>query len=98
MAKIGAMPALGVIKGFRGVLDFYWWKGIACVRTWPHTPYAHRSPASLASAELFGQISNGYALLPGNLKDLYTQNATGSPRTGRDVYMSATLGGLHVRS
>lgn len=92
------MPALGVIKGLQGVLDFYWWKGIACVRSWPHIPYANRTPASLASAKLFGEISHAYALLPGNLRALYAQNAEGSPRTGRDVYMSATLGGLHVRS
>lgn len=98
MAKISHMPALGVIQGLRGVLDFYYWKGIVCVRSWPRISYANRTPASLASAQLFGQISRGYALLPGNLKDLYAQNAQGSPRTGRDVYMSATLGRLHVRS
>jgi len=98
MAKIHALPALGVIKGLRGVLDFYYWKGIPCVRSWPRIPMANRTPASMASAHLFGEISRAYALLPGNLKALYAQNAQGSPRTGRDVYMSATLGGLHVRS
>lgn len=92
------MPALGVIKGLQGVLDFYWWKGIACVRSWPHIPYANRTPASLASAKTFGEISRAYALVAPDVKALYRQNAKGSPRTGRDVYMAATHGRLHVRS
>lgn len=98
MARIHALPALGVIKGLRGVLDFYYWKGIPCVRSWPRIPFASRTPASLASAKLFGEISAAYALLPGNLRALYAENAEGSPRTGRDVYMAATHGHLHVRS
>ncbi len=35
MAKISKVPNLKIIRKFRGILDFYEWKGIPCVRGWP---------------------------------------------------------------
>lgn len=98
MPVIKALPSPKVIRGLRGILDFYCWKGLNCVRTWPHIPPAHRTPASLASAATFGAIIKGYAQLGGRPKSLFAADAADQPRTGRDIYISATLGHLHKRS
>lgn len=95
MPVIKALPSPKVIKGLRGVLDFYCWKGLNCVRSWPHIAKANRSPASMESAALFGLIVQGYSLLGGALKTLFIEDAADQPRTGRDLYISAVLGHLH---
>ncbi|GAI78615.1 unnamed protein product, partial [marine sediment metagenome] len=30
MARLTALPSLDIIHGFRGILDFYLWKGLPC--------------------------------------------------------------------
>lgn len=98
MPVLDALPSLDVINTLKGTLDFYYWKGLAVVRSWPHIPMSSRTPASLASAQLFGQIVQGWALTGGQVKNWYTQAAADQPRTGRDLYVSGVLGGLHSRS
>lgn len=98
MAKLRALPSLEVIGILRGKLDYYYWKGIPCVRKWPFIPMSSRTPASLASAQLFGQIVQGWALVGGEVKTLYIEAAADQPRTGRDLYVSGVLGHLHERA
>lgn len=95
MPVIKALPSPEIIRGLRGILDFYVWKGLNCVRKWPHIPPASRTPASMASAATFGAIVKGYSLLGGALKTLFARDAADQDRTGRDLYMSAVLGHLH---
>ena len=95
MPKIDHLPALEVIRGLRGILDFYYWKGVPCVRKWPVIPKSHRSPKAVASAAIFGAIIQGFALVGSTLKTLYEQDAAAQPRTARDIFISATLGHLH---
>ena len=97
MAKIDALPSLEIISTLKGTLDFYYWKGIPCVRKWPVIPMSSRTPASLASAQLFGEIVQGWALTGGEVKALYQEAAADQPRTGRDLYVSGVLGHLHER-
>ncbi|GAH92479.1 unnamed protein product, partial [marine sediment metagenome] len=42
-----------IIKGFKGTLDFYVWKGITCVRSWPRSPGRKRAPAVQAQWPAF---------------------------------------------
>jgi len=98
VARINALPSLEIIKTLKGTLDFYYWKGIPCVRKWPVIPPSSRTPASLASAQLFGEIIQSWALTGGEVKTLYTQDAADQPRTGRDIFMSGVYGHLHERS
>lgn len=98
MAKLKALPSLEVIKTLKGTLDYYYWKGIPCVRSWPHIPMSSRTPASLASAQIFGQIASAWGVTGDEIKALYNQDAADQPRTGRDIYMSAAHGHLHEAS
>lgn len=95
MPRLNRLPALEVIRGLKGVLDFYYWKGIPCVRKWPRTPPSHRTAKSLAAAALFGAVVHAYALVGGAVKALFDQDAADQPRTGRDLYVSAVFGHLH---
>ncbi len=95
MPRLDNLPALEVIRGLKGVLDFYYWRGIPCVRKWPHKPNSHRTQAEIASAALFGAVIQGYSLLGAALKLLFEEDAADQPRTARDIYVSAVLGHLH---
>lgn len=98
MAKINALPSLEVINTLKGTLDYYYWKGIPCVRKWPVIPRSSRTQASLDSAHLFGVIVQGWALVGATAKALYIEAAADQPRTGRDLYVSGVLGGQHEAS
>lgn len=98
MARIKALPGLEVIRGFKGVIDFYLWKGLPCARKWPHTPRSHLTAATLASAQLFGEIALAYNQLANEVLAAFQEDAADQPRTARDIFMSATLGHLHERT
>ena len=98
MARINALPHQTIIKGFKGTLDFYYWKGVPCVRKWPVIPMSSRSPASLAQAQIFGQIVSAWSLVGGVPKDWYNLAAADQPRTGRDLYVTGVFGHLHEHS
>ena len=98
MARLNALPSLDVIKTLKGTLDYYYWKGIPCVRKWPVIPMSSRTAASMASAQLFGEIIQGWALTCAEEKAAYAEAAADQPRTARDLYVSGVLGHLHERS
>ncbi|MBA7585328.1 hypothetical protein ES708_27303 [subsurface metagenome] len=95
MARLTALPSLDIIHGFQGVLDFYLWKGLPCVRSWPRITKAQQTEGTIAAAAIFGEISAAYRLLaPLELTALQEQ-AKDQPRTARDLYISAAYGHLH---
>ena len=64
MAIIKVMPGEAIISGFRGVLDYYYYCGLAVVRKWPASPGHKRSPeveagwsAFTAASRLWTQLS-----------------------------------------
>jgi len=96
--RLPILPALELIRGFKGVLDYYYWKGIPCARKWPRIPKSHRTQASLESAHLFGTIVASWALVGAVVKELYATEAKTQPRSARDLYVSGVLGRLHEAS
>ncbi|GAH98539.1 unnamed protein product, partial [marine sediment metagenome] len=50
MARIDVLPSIEIIRGFRGILDFYVRRGTPCVRAWPRYRPAKQTAASLATA------------------------------------------------
>jgi len=95
MPRLDSLPSLSIIHGFRGVVDFYLWKGLPVARLWPRNPKSHHSPATIAAAALFGDISKLYALVGGAAIDAYVEDAADQTRTPRDIYMAAKFGNLH---
>jgi len=98
MARLTALPSIDIIQGFKGVLDFYLWKGLPCVRKWPYTPPSKRTAGTKSAASLFGEILKSYRLTADTVLEAYQEMAKGAPRTPRDIYVSGTLGHLHERT
>lgn len=98
MARLTALPSLEIIRGFKGKIDFYLWKGLPCARAWPRYRQENTTPASKAAAALFGDILRGYGLICTEARNWFIEDAKDQPRTPRDLYVSAVLGHLHERS
>ncbi len=98
MARLDALPSIDIIRGFKGTLDFYLWKGLPCVRAWPRYRPASQTEASRAAAATFGLILQSYRLIAQTVSEAYQEMAQGIPRTPRDIYVSGILGHLHERT
>lgn len=96
MAKIGKLPGMTVIKGFRGVLDYYVWKGIACVRRWPRSPGHRRAPAVEAQWSAFTEASKLWVTLSPEVQDAYNRMAVGTHMSGRDIQVKSYITNLSI--
>jgi len=93
MAKIGKMPGLAVINGFKGVVDFYTWKGIAVARAWPRSPGSNRAIAVQAQWPAFSWAAKNWTNLPSYIQDAYNRMAQGTNLTGRDIFLKSYING-----
>jgi len=98
MARLTALPSIDIVRRLAGVLDFYMWKGLPCVRAWPRYRPARQTAGSKASAALFGAIVKGYNLLGQGPLEAFRADAADHSRSARDIYVSAVLGHLHEQT
>jgi len=96
MAKITKLPGIAVIKGFRGTLDFYVWRGIACVRKWPRSPGHDRAPAVQAQWPAFSEATKLWSQLSPEVQDAYNRMAAGTHLSGRDLSVKLYLSNLSI--
>jgi len=94
MAKLTALPHQSIIDGFKGTLDFYVWRGIPCVRSWPRKPLLPRSPAVQRTAAVFGYLATFFTDTPANIRDRASAIGDGTSWTWRDVRYRAAYGNL----
>jgi hypothetical protein len=93
MAKIGAMPSMAIIDGFRGVIDYYERDGVACVRSWPRWKLTKRAPAVEAQTLKFAYANAAALALPAYVIATWQFLAKQSNLTWRDWLVRAYLGG-----
>lgn len=98
MARIDVLPSIEIIRGLKGILDFYVWRGLPCVRAWPRYRPAKQTAASLAAALVFGAIVKSYSLLGDIPLEAYREDALDQPRTARDIMVTGVYGNLHEAS
>jgi len=96
MAKIKKLPGLAVINGFKGSIDFYVCRGIACVRKWPHSPGHKRAPAVEAQWTPFTEATRLWSMLSPAVQDAYSRMARGTNLTGRDLSVKCYLTNLSI--
>ncbi len=94
MAVLKALPSTAIIDGFKGSVDFYLWKGLACARRWPR--WHARTPTD---AERASQVDLAYAAracgaLSPHMKAQWRQLATGTRFTWREMFVRAYIRGL----
>lgn len=95
MAKIAALPALSVISGFHGVLDFYTWCNLNIVRSWPRSPGHKRAPAVEAQWSPFRYASKAWTSMTPEVQDSFRAISSGTGLSARDMATRAYLSGLH---
>ncbi len=96
MAKIKALPGQKVISGFKGVIDYYVWKGIACVRSWPRSPGHRRAPAVEAQWSAFTEASKLWNELSPEVQEAYKRMSAGTSWSGRDLQVKSYLSPLII--
>lgn len=95
MAILKVMPQQGIIDGFKGSVDFYFYMGLAVARAWPRSPGKVRSPSVEAQWPKFAYAAKEWLNLSSIVQDAYRKLATNSGLTGRDMQVRAYLTGLY---
>lgn len=105
MAKLANLPALDIISGFKGTIDFYVnyqacdrevaGDGIPCARKWPRSPGHVRAPAVEAQWTAFTTAASLFPTLSQEIRDAYNAMASGTGLTGRDLFTRSYLSGLY---
>lgn len=93
MVKLAVLPHQDIISGFKGKIDFYLWRGIPVVRTWPRSPGHKRAPAVEAQWPAFTTASRLWKLMSPALQAAYNETAHGTTMSGRDLAEKAYLSG-----
>lgn len=98
MAIIPALPAMHIIDGFRGVLDFYVLcrNGDAktvCVRKWPVTPKSSLTKGTIAAQKPFAIAAASVGQVNQDIKDIYSEMAGSTSYTWKDCAMTLYLNG-----
>lgn len=95
MAKLLRLPEQSIIDGMAGTIDYYYWKGIPCARSWPKKPSMPRSPAVQARNAEFAAIARSMPSVAPEARAAAEVMARQSPLTWKDVYTSILLGGTY---
>jgi len=106
MAKIDAMPAMDIISGFKGTIDYYVnyqscnrevsGPGIPCARSWPRSPGHKRAPAVEAGWIAFTYAVWQWQNVSQDVRDAYDSMASGTGLTGRDMFTRSYIKGLYT--
>jgi len=94
MAIITKMPALKIISGFKGTLDFYVHCGLNCVRRWPRSPGHRRTPEVEAQWPVFKEAVALWAEISSVVRDAYAEMAVTTDLTPRDMFTRGYISGI----
>jgi len=95
MVVLKKLPAQHIIDGFKGTIDFYVHRGIACARKWPSSPGHDRSPAVEAQWSTFTAAVQGWSVLSPDIQSEYRRWAAASSLSGRDLYIKGYISGIY---
>jgi len=106
MAKLTNLPALDIISGFKGTIDYYInyqssdpetrGKGIPCARKWPRSPGHKRAPAVEAQWAAFTYPAAHWNSLSPEIQDAYNKMASGTGLSGRDMFTRSFIKGIYT--
>lgn len=94
MARIDKIPLPKILAAFRGLLDFYCYRNLPCVRSWPRRPKMPRSPASTAASATWTDYAKTVPLTDPSIKDEATEAAAGTSWTWKDLLTNAAYNHL----
>lgn len=88
------MPGLNIIAGFKGSVDFYYWKGKAVARSWPRSPGKLRSERVQAQWPIFAASTQLWNQLSPVVKQSYRDMSQSTRLTARDLFTRSYINGL----
>lgn len=97
MAIIKEMVGEKIISGFKGVIDYYYYMGLACARRWPKSPGHIRSPAVMAQWPAWSYAAKTWHLLPLHVQEAYKLTAHSTDITGFELFMKAFTTGDFIK-
>jgi len=92
MVRLAAFPALEVIKGFKGAIDYACWKGIPYARSWPRPPWLPRSPAVQAEWPEFTAMTQSWSQLEPITRAATEAMVVGSQQRALDMWAGLWYG------
>lgn len=92
MARVTGDFQSEVIRAYKGVLDFYYWRGIGVVRGWPRKPVLPRNPAVQAAGQDFRDNSRALSALPIPLQISTAEEVRDTAYTWKDAWTTTIYG------
>lgn len=78
MARLAQPVSPDTVKVYRGVVDFYFWKGIPVARAWPRKKRNQPSQAEQATRENFAVIAKATGGIGSTLQGIFADFAAGA--------------------
>lgn len=97
MATLARLPSREIIDGFKGVIDFYLWKGLPCARKWPFWRPRDPTAPEKAAQDAFGYCNAMASTLPPYVIEQYRKMAASSQCSWKDIYVRGYLYGSRHR-
>ena len=94
MAKLDVMPQRHIISKFKGLVDFYEYKGIPVARSWPYYPPRKPYPAEAEAQQHFAEINHALMSADANTREALEAMAAGIPLTWRDIGVMLYISGI----
>jgi len=92
MVKLAGVPPRGVVLGFKGIIDYYSWKGIPVARRWPRSPTQPRSLPVQEQWPDFKAITQGFKTMDVTVVGALSSMANGSQLTTKDIAVQLFYG------
>lgn len=95
MAVITQLPPMEVIQSHKGVLDYYYWRGLYVVRQWPRKSAHPITPNMAVTLPVLAAYSKALATLTPALYQAALAQTKGTLWTWKDVTTAAAFGTLY---
>lgn len=87
------MVARKVIDGFRGVIDFYFYMGIPCARSWPKSPGKSRNANVIRQWPVFTTAAKLWREISPEIRQAYEDMAAVTNLTSKDMFFRGYISG-----
>lgn len=84
------------VASLKGTLDYYLWRGIPVVRSWPRSPQMPRTAAVTEAYTDFGLTAQLISGIPLPLQEAAREWTKGTTWTWRDIWTAALYGNLYA--
>jgi len=85
------MVDIDTIRSLKGVVDIYYWKGLAVARKWPRHPRQPNTPAQVATRNAFKAMHAWRKRLPSSIVAQWRQMNTPPEKSREDVVRQQAL-------